>query len=250
IDTKTPATPHPQLCPSPRNLFPSSTISNQRLIGTMLPLLSISEKGFQVASPTNLHLPVNNSKCFNNGFIKTLNSKVAIMKRYKKYSLKYKSPKICPSKPVTPSNSTSSFKLQRTTKIALFRNRECQINLKECFRRKKEGLCLYCGGQRELDSCSRRITFLSSLILQINLTGQSLTLTERTSFPVSLVSSLKEPSFWISKKSKWTFIFSIFPSFKCETVLDAPGMDETIVGHDFLIHWNPDVDWQEGVINL
>ncbi|KNZ61395.1 hypothetical protein VP01_14065g1, partial [Puccinia sorghi] len=34
------------------------------------------------------------------------------------------------------------------------------------------------------------------------------------------------------------------------TVLDAPGMDDTILGHDFLVYWNPDVDWQEGVIKL
>ena len=27
-------------------------------------------------------------------------------------------------------------------------------------------------------------------------------------------------------------------------------MDDTILGHDFLVHWNPDVDWREGVINL
>ncbi|KNZ46347.1 hypothetical protein VP01_733g2 [Puccinia sorghi] len=27
-------------------------------------------------------------------------------------------------------------------------------------------------------------------------------------------------------------------------------MDNTILGHDFLVYWNPDVDWQEGVSNL
>ncbi|KNZ64632.1 hypothetical protein VP01_10099g1 [Puccinia sorghi] len=27
-------------------------------------------------------------------------------------------------------------------------------------------------------------------------------------------------------------------------------MDDTILGHDFLVYWNPDVNWQEGVINL
>ncbi|KNZ63513.1 hypothetical protein VP01_11340g1, partial [Puccinia sorghi] len=59
-----------------------------------------------------------------------------------------------------------------------------------------------------------------------------------------------EPSFWVLKKTKWTFHFSNFPSFKWDlTVLDAPGMDNTILGQDFLVYWNPDVDWHEGVIN-
>ncbi|KAI9623645.1 hypothetical protein H4Q26_014372 [Puccinia striiformis f. sp. tritici PST-130] len=52
-------------------------------------------------------------------------------------------------------------------------------------------------------------------------------------------------------KAKWIFKFSTFPSFEWElVVLDAPGMDDTILGHDFLVHWNPDVNWKEGVINL
>jgi len=80
---------------------------------------------------------------------------------------------------------------------------------------------------------------------------QSLPLTDIDKFPVYLVSSSKDPSFWVSKKTKWIFNFSTFPSFEWDlTVLDAPGMDDTILGHDFLVHWNPDVNWQEGVINL
>ncbi|KNZ47778.1 hypothetical protein VP01_6153g1, partial [Puccinia sorghi] len=31
------------------------------------------------------------------------------------------------------------------------------------------------------------------------------------------------------------------------TVLDAPGMEDTILGHEFLVYWNSDVDWQEGL---
>jgi len=79
---------------------------------------------------------------------------------------------------------------------------------------------------------------------------QSLPLTDIDKFPVYLVSSSKVPSFWVSKKTKCIFNFSTFPSFEWDlTVLDAPGMDDTILGHDFLVHWNPDVNWQEGVIN-
>ncbi|KNZ56086.1 putative signal peptide protein [Puccinia sorghi] len=47
---------------------------------------------------------------------------------------------------------------------------------------------------------------------------QSLPLTEITKFPFYLVSSLEDPR-----------------------------MDGTILGHELLVHWNPDVNWQEGV---
>ena len=71
-------------------------------------------------------------------------------------------------------------------------------------------------------------------------------------FPIFLVSSSSQPSYWVSKKARWTFNFSSsFPIFEWDLyVLDTPGMDDTILGHDFLVHWNPDVDWGEGVINL
>ncbi|KNZ47197.1 hypothetical protein VP01_6609g1, partial [Puccinia sorghi] len=39
---------------------------------------------------------------------------------------------------------------------------------------------------------------------------QSLPLTEINSFLFYLVNSLKEPSFWVSKKTKWKFYFSNF----------------------------------------
>ncbi|KAI9602761.1 hypothetical protein H4Q26_002060 [Puccinia striiformis f. sp. tritici PST-130] len=68
---------------------------------------------------------------------------------------------------------------------------------------------------------------------------------------IGLCKFSSEPSYWVSQKAKWTFKFSTFPSFEWElVVLDAPGMDDTILGHDFLVHWNPDVNWKEGVINL
>ncbi|KNZ60146.1 hypothetical protein VP01_1604g7, partial [Puccinia sorghi] len=62
---------------------------------------------------------------------------------------------------------------------------------------------------------------------------QFLPLTEITSFLVYL-------------KAKWMFDFLTFPKFEWNLKV----LDDMIVGHDFLIHWNPDLDWQEGVINL
>ncbi|KNZ44960.1 uncharacterized protein VP01_8630g1 [Puccinia sorghi] len=46
---------------------------------------------------------------------------------------------------------------KRSTEIALVLNKEGQLNGDECVIREKEGLCLYCGGKHELDSCVNRI---------------------------------------------------------------------------------------------
>ncbi|KNZ49844.1 uncharacterized protein VP01_4743g1, partial [Puccinia sorghi] len=51
---------------------------------------------------------------------------------------------------------------RRTTKIGLVLNKKVQLNLDECARREKAGLCFYCGGKHELDSCAKRITFEAS----------------------------------------------------------------------------------------
>ncbi|KAI9630987.1 hypothetical protein KEM48_013351 [Puccinia striiformis f. sp. tritici PST-130] len=97
-----------------------------------------------------------------------------------------------------------------------------------------------------LDS-GANVSFISLTFAKL----QSLELIECKKFPIFLVSSSSEPSYWVSRKAKWIFKFSTFPSFEWElVVLDAPGMDDTILGHDFLVHWNPDVNWKEGVINL
>ncbi|KNZ44169.1 hypothetical protein VP01_9440g1 [Puccinia sorghi] len=69
---------------------------------------------------------------------------------------KYK--KKLPSKPFTPSALTLAPRLRKPTEIALVLNKEGQLNSEEQARREREGLCLYCGGKHELDSCVKRIT--------------------------------------------------------------------------------------------
>lgn len=69
--------------------------------------------------------------------------------------------------------------------------------------------------------------------------------------PIYFVSSATKLYHWVSQKAKSTFAFSNFPSFEWDLFfLDIPRMDDTVLGHDFLVHWNLDVNWQEGVINL
>ncbi|KNZ62027.1 hypothetical protein VP01_13228g1, partial [Puccinia sorghi] len=70
-------------------------------------------------------------------------------------SLKYK--KKFPVKPFTPSALTLAPKSRKPTKIASVLNKEGKLNSEEQARREREGICLYCGGKHELDSCVKRI---------------------------------------------------------------------------------------------
>ncbi|KNZ46587.1 uncharacterized protein VP01_7145g1, partial [Puccinia sorghi] len=58
--------------------------------------------------------------------------------------------------PSTLKNKDGS-KSRKPTKIALVLNKEGQLNSEEQARREREGLCLYCGGKHELDSCGKWI---------------------------------------------------------------------------------------------
>ncbi|KAI9623116.1 hypothetical protein KEM48_009543 [Puccinia striiformis f. sp. tritici PST-130] len=65
----------------------------------------------------------------------------------------------------------------------------------------------------------------------------------------ALNGSSSEPMQWLSKKTLWTFKISSFPIFSWEClVIDATGNDDAILGYDFLTHWNPDINWSEGLI--
>ncbi|KNZ49891.1 hypothetical protein VP01_4714g2, partial [Puccinia sorghi] len=72
---------------------------------------------------------------------------------------KYK--KKFPEKTFTPSALTSAPRLRKHTKIAS----EGQLNSEDQARREREGLCLYCGGKHELDSCVKRICHASNFRL-------------------------------------------------------------------------------------
>ncbi|KNZ44857.1 hypothetical protein VP01_8757g1, partial [Puccinia sorghi] len=125
---------------------------------------------------------------------------------------KHKSLKTFPSKPSTPFASSLASRLKRSTEIALVLNKEGQLNWDERARREKEDHTRSCQIGKKIEV--RRLFFL---ILRINLTGSSWTLVLMfllSFFPVYLVNSSKEPSFWVLKKTKWTFHFSNFPSFE------------------------------------
>ncbi|KNZ61663.1 hypothetical protein VP01_13738g1 [Puccinia sorghi] len=61
-----------------------------------------------------------------------------------------------PAKPFTPSALTLATRSRKPTEIASVLNKEGQLNLEERARREREGLCLYCGGKHELESCVKQ----------------------------------------------------------------------------------------------
>ncbi|KNZ44021.1 hypothetical protein VP01_9589g1, partial [Puccinia sorghi] len=72
-------------------------------------------------------------------------------------SLKQKSSKKFPLKPSTPFALSLASRPKRSTEIASVLNKEVKLNGDERARRENEGLCLYCGGKHELDSCVKMI---------------------------------------------------------------------------------------------
>ncbi|KNZ63259.1 hypothetical protein VP01_11674g1, partial [Puccinia sorghi] len=102
---------------------------------------------------------------------------------------------------------------RKPTDIASVLNKEGQLNLEEQSRREREGFCLYFGGKLELDSCVKRISRESAKLAKKK-EGSSLETCKETLpiipfsashalslFPVYLVNSSKEPSFWVLKKT-------------------------------------------------
>ncbi|KNZ47993.1 retroviral aspartyl protease family protein, partial [Puccinia sorghi] len=241
-----------------RLTLPSSEHSSQESIEKTLPLLSISKKGLPSRITDQLALTgqrlkmlqklinrtIELSNCYHDQIQSHKNANSTPSTSNNKDNSQYK--KRFPSKPYTPSASTSAPRKENSIR-----------------RKKREGK------GKEFVSCeitndvpSLRFILFDSLnqpyrvlldsganmsFISLEFAKhQSLPLTDINSFPVYLVNSSKEPSFWVSNKTKWNLHISNFTSFKWDlTVLDAPGL-----GHDLLVYWNPDVDWQEGVINL
>ncbi|KNZ44819.1 aspartyl protease family protein, partial [Puccinia sorghi] len=246
-------------------ILPSSGLSNQELIGMMPPLLSIFEKGLpsritdqlaltgqrlktlQQFDPggrsTQLHQPqrmkILQDTSPQRGFLQNLQP---LLPRPWHPDQRY--PPKLPRSSIKKASSMG-MNVQEGKRRDFDRTRSCQIG-------KKKGTCEITNNvpssrfilfdslnqpYRVLLDSGANVSFISLEFAK----RQSLPLTDINSFPVYLVNSSKEPSFWVSKKAKWTFHFSNFPSFEWDlTVLDAPGMDYTILGHDFLVYWNPD----------
>ncbi|MBW0550923.1 hypothetical protein O181_090638 [Austropuccinia psidii MF-1] len=68
-------------------------------------------------------------------------------------------------------------------------------------------------------------------------------------FPLSILDSNEFPSLFITHYTKWVVDFPSFPSFEWDFfIVDSPKGEDLILGYDFLYHFNPIIDWKNGLI--
>ncbi|MBW0469478.1 hypothetical protein O181_009193 [Austropuccinia psidii MF-1] len=66
--------------------------------------------------------------------------------------------------------------------------------------------------------------------------------------PFSLDSN-ESPSLFITPYTKWVVDFPSFPSFECDLfIIDAPKGEYLILEYDLLYHFNPIIDYKNGLI--
>ncbi|MBW0507863.1 hypothetical protein O181_047578 [Austropuccinia psidii MF-1] len=67
--------------------------------------------------------------------------------------------------------------------------------------------------------------------------------------PLFIFDSNKSPSLFITHYTKWIVYLPSFPSFEWDFfIVDSPKGEEMILGYDFLYHFNPIINWNNGLI--
>ena len=67
--------------------------------------------------------------------------------------------------------------------------------------------------------------------------------------PLYAFDSATEPRCLLTERTTWLFDLPNFHRFEWPVlVVDTTDMDDTILGYDYLRHWNPIIDWHEGLI--
>ncbi|MBW0561431.1 hypothetical protein O181_101146 [Austropuccinia psidii MF-1] len=67
--------------------------------------------------------------------------------------------------------------------------------------------------------------------------------------PLLILDSNESPSLFITHYTKWVVDLPSFPSFEWDFfIIDSPKGEELILGYDFLYHFNPIIDWKNGLI--
>ncbi|MBW0582115.1 hypothetical protein O181_121830 [Austropuccinia psidii MF-1] len=67
--------------------------------------------------------------------------------------------------------------------------------------------------------------------------------------PLFILDSNESPAVFITHYTKWVVDLPSFPSFKWEFfIIDSPKGEDLILGYDFLYHFNPIIDWKNGLI--
>ncbi|MBW0494977.1 hypothetical protein O181_034692 [Austropuccinia psidii MF-1] len=67
--------------------------------------------------------------------------------------------------------------------------------------------------------------------------------------PLFILDSNESPALFITHYTKWVVDFPSFPSFEWDFfIIDSPKEEDLILGHDFLYHFNPIINWKNGLI--
>ncbi|MBW0566562.1 hypothetical protein O181_106277 [Austropuccinia psidii MF-1] len=69
--------------------------------------------------------------------------------------------------------------------------------------------------------------------------------------PLIILDSSESPSLFVTHHTKYMVELPSFPSFEWGLlVIDTPKGEHLILGFDFLNHFNPSIDWRQGLITL
>ncbi|MBW0499278.1 hypothetical protein O181_038993 [Austropuccinia psidii MF-1] len=69
--------------------------------------------------------------------------------------------------------------------------------------------------------------------------------------PLIILDSSESPSLFVTHHTKYVVELPSFPSFKWDfLVIDTPKGEDLILGFNFLNHFNPSIDWRQGLITF
>ncbi|MBW0544341.1 hypothetical protein O181_084056 [Austropuccinia psidii MF-1] len=69
--------------------------------------------------------------------------------------------------------------------------------------------------------------------------------------PLIILDSSESPSLFVTHHTKYMVELPSFPSFEWDfLVIDTPKGEDLILGFDFLNHFNPFIDWRQGLITF
>ncbi|MBW0461079.1 hypothetical protein O181_000794 [Austropuccinia psidii MF-1] len=67
--------------------------------------------------------------------------------------------------------------------------------------------------------------------------------------PPFILDSKKSPALFITHYTKWVVDFPSFPSFEWDFFIrNSPKGEDLTLGYDLLYHFNPIIDWKNGLI--
>ncbi|MBW0565615.1 hypothetical protein O181_105330 [Austropuccinia psidii MF-1] len=69
--------------------------------------------------------------------------------------------------------------------------------------------------------------------------------------PLIILDSSESPSLFVTHHTKYMVELPSFPSFEWNLlVIDTPKGEDLLLGFDFLNHFNPSIDWKQGLITF